>query len=105
MDTPAEEIKKRDPIVFGVIAGSNKLYYITDWVDEYCDLTLAKFVDTLKITTDDLIQDETEKKKAEEKRKAAEAIEAKLAAEKKKAETAKKKNSTKKNNKTTKKTK
>ena len=61
-DTAKEEAKKRDPIVFGVIAGSTKLYYITDWIDEYCDLTLEKFVDTLKITKNDLVEDEEIKK-------------------------------------------
>lgn len=37
---PAEytEVKK-DPILFGVINGSTKLYYIGDWVTDYCDLT------------------------------------------------------------------
>jgi hypothetical protein len=36
-----EEIeKKKDPILFGVIKNSKKLYYIADWKDEYCDLTL-----------------------------------------------------------------
>lgn len=49
--TPKErerEIEKaKDPILFGVIKGSNKLYYICDWVDEYCDLTLDKIIDTL----------------------------------------------------------
>jgi hypothetical protein len=68
-DTAKEEYKKRDPIVFGVIAGSNKLYYITDWIDDYCDLTLEKFVDTLGITKDDLVTDEEEKTNIE-KRKA-----------------------------------
>lgn len=34
-----EAEKKKDPILFGVIMGSDKLYYIGDWVDEYCDLT------------------------------------------------------------------
>lgn len=67
-DTAKEEAKKRDPIVFGVIAGSTKLYYITDWIDEYCDLTLEKFVDTLKIEKDDLVIDEIEKGKIEAKR-------------------------------------
>jgi hypothetical protein len=42
-----EEIKKKDPILFGVIAGSNKLYYIADWIDEYCDLTFDKMIETL----------------------------------------------------------
>lgn len=44
------EIKKeeeKDPILFGVIAGSNKLYYIADWVDEYCNLTFDKLVEKL----------------------------------------------------------
>lgn len=41
-----EEIeRKRDPILFGVISGSRKLYYIGDWVDEYCDLTFDALVE------------------------------------------------------------
>ena len=31
---------KKDPILFGVIKNSKRLYYIGDWVDDYCDLTL-----------------------------------------------------------------
>lgn len=53
-ETIQETIRRRDPILFGLICGSNKLYYITDWVDEYCDLTLDKFVETLQIKKDDL---------------------------------------------------
>lgn len=49
-----EEDKKRDPILFGVIAGSNKLYYIADWVDEYCNLTLEEFVTVLQMDKDNL---------------------------------------------------
>lgn len=37
--------EEKDPILFGVIAESRKLYYIADWVDEYCDLTLDAFID------------------------------------------------------------
>ena len=33
---------KRDPILFGLINHSEKLYYIADWVDDKCDLTLEK---------------------------------------------------------------
>lgn len=40
-----ERVKKSDPILFGIIAESRELYYITDWVDEYCDLTLDKFLE------------------------------------------------------------
>lgn len=39
-DTKAEKEKKKDPILFGVISGSKNLYFIGDWIDEYCDLTL-----------------------------------------------------------------
>jgi hypothetical protein len=53
-ETEYERAKRKDPIIFGVIAGSKKLYYITDWVDEFCDLTLDKFVDTLEIENDSL---------------------------------------------------
>ena len=42
-----EEKKKRDPIMFGVIEGSTKLYYIDSWEDEYCDLTWDKMVDII----------------------------------------------------------
>ena len=42
-----EEKKKRDPIMFGVIEGSTKLYYIDSWEDEYCDLTWDNMVDII----------------------------------------------------------
>lgn len=47
-ETFKEKERRRDPILFGVIKGSRKLYYIADWADEYCDLTLDKFVETLQ---------------------------------------------------------
>ena len=62
-ETAKEEAKRRDPIIFGVIAGSKKLYYVDDWVDEYCDLTLDAFVDSLGITKDNLHFDAKEIKK------------------------------------------
>ena len=47
--TEQEKEKERsyrsDPILFGLIADSRDLYYITDWTDEYCDLTLDKFLE------------------------------------------------------------
>lgn len=49
-----EDEKKKDPILFGVINGSNKLYYLADWIDEYCNLTLDEFVSILEINKDDL---------------------------------------------------
>lgn len=46
--TEEEKIEKaKDPIMFGLIENSRKLYYIGDWVDEYCDLTLEAIIDTL----------------------------------------------------------
>lgn len=42
-----EEERKRDPIFFGLIKGSTRLYYLGDWIDEYCDLTLEKIVEKL----------------------------------------------------------
>ena len=42
-----EARKKRDPILFGVISGSNKLYYVADWEDEYCNLRFQDIVDKL----------------------------------------------------------
>lgn len=61
-----EEIEKekiaKDPIAFGVVkykdgddsltrktsVESNHMFFITDWVDEYCDLTLDKLVELSK---------------------------------------------------------
>lgn len=56
-ETAKEEAKRKDPILFGVIAGSTKLYYIADWVDEYCDLTLEKFIDIIGVKKDELHMD------------------------------------------------
>lgn len=42
-----EKIIKKDPILFGVINGSEKLYYIADWIDDYCDLTLDQVIEKL----------------------------------------------------------
>lgn len=47
--TNKEKIREKDPILFGRFSyDPNKMFYLADWVDEYCDLTLSKFVDTLK---------------------------------------------------------
>lgn len=50
----ADRKKKADPILFGVIAESHDLYYITDWVDDTCDLTLDEFVKVMGIKKDEL---------------------------------------------------
>ena len=46
--TEREKEYKKDPILFGVIHKSRKLYYIADWKDEVCDLTLDEMFSTLK---------------------------------------------------------
>ena len=56
-ETAKEEAKRKDPIIFGLIAGSKKLYYVTDWVDEYCDLTLEKFIDAIGVKQEELHMD------------------------------------------------
>ena len=53
-ETEEERAKRKDPILFGLIAGSNKLYYICDWIDEKCDLTLQQFADTIEIDKEEL---------------------------------------------------
>lgn len=70
-ETRKEEAKRKDPILFGLIAGSRKLYYIADWVDEHCDLTLEKFVDTLGVDKDDFLNGEkpVEPEKAKKSKK------------------------------------
>ena len=45
---------KRDPILFGLINHSEKLYYIADWEDELCDLTLEKIAERAQIVKKDL---------------------------------------------------
>lgn len=53
-ETEEERAKRKDPILFGLIAGSHKLYYICDWIDEKCDLTLQQFADTIEINKEEL---------------------------------------------------
>ena len=49
-----KERREKDPILFGVFLDRNKqainerFYYIGDWVDDYCDLTLDKMVSEME---------------------------------------------------------
>jgi len=45
----AEADRKKDPVLFGVISGSTRLYYIGDWIDDYCDLTLDVIIKKLGV--------------------------------------------------------
>lgn len=47
--TTKEKIREKDPILFGRFKyDDSRFFYITDWVDEHCDLTLDKFMKELK---------------------------------------------------------
>lgn len=56
-DTKEEAEKKKDPIMFGVIRNSRRLYYIGDWIDVYCDLTLGVLIKTIGIESKQLNSD------------------------------------------------
>jgi hypothetical protein len=45
--TAKERHKMRDPILFGIIKETDRLYFIADWEDEYCDLTFDEIVDVI----------------------------------------------------------
>jgi hypothetical protein len=59
-ETEAEKVKRiresRDPILFGLMTGSRRLYFVGDWVDEQCDLTLEQIIDQLGIDTVKLLE-------------------------------------------------
>lgn len=42
-----EKSAMRDPILFGTIKETNRLYFIADWEDEFCDLTFDEIVDVV----------------------------------------------------------
>ncbi len=46
--------RQKDPILFGRIEFSSKLYFIDDWEDEYCDLTLDDIVSKLELDDADM---------------------------------------------------
>ncbi len=49
--TAAEKIREKDPILFGVtVAHPDRFYFIADWIDEFCDLTLSELIVDEKFT-------------------------------------------------------
>lgn len=42
-----EKRAMRDPILFGTIKESNRLYFVADWEDEFCDLTFDDLMDVI----------------------------------------------------------
>jgi hypothetical protein len=49
-----EKSRMRDPILFGVIKESTRLYFIADWEDELCDLTFDEIVDVIGKSDDEV---------------------------------------------------
>lgn len=48
-DTQEEIERKKDPIIFGVCECSHRLYYIADWIDEYCNLTMDRLLSVIEV--------------------------------------------------------
>ena len=48
--------KRRDPILFGLIKNSRKLYFICDWKTDTDDLTLEKLEKELGVTRGSLVK-------------------------------------------------
>lgn len=46
-ETQAETRARKDPILFGLVDGSRRLYCVGDWIDEFCDLTLDQVADAV----------------------------------------------------------
>lgn len=46
-ETKEEKERRKDPILFGVVKGRRRLYFVGDWVDEFCDLTLDQLAEVL----------------------------------------------------------
>ena len=44
--TDEERRKKEDPILFGVIQGSRRLYHVHSWIDKHCNLTIDQIIQT-----------------------------------------------------------
>lgn len=42
-----EKARMKDPILFGIIKESERLYFIADWEDEQCDLNFEEMIDVI----------------------------------------------------------
>ena len=50
LKTTKQKIREKDPVLFGKLAFQpDTLYYICDWIDEYCDITLEKIIEVIKV--------------------------------------------------------
>jgi hypothetical protein len=57
---PEEKSKMRGPVLFGLIKESNRLYFIADWEDEFCDLTFDEMVKELGKKSEGKLTSKTE---------------------------------------------
>lgn len=72
--TVSQNKKRKDPIIFGAFEQKldgiwdifDRFYFIADWEDEYCDLTLAKMVDAMSKKKDIIHKPSIEKATREE---------------------------------------
>lgn len=68
----AKERREKDPILFGVFKDSrnhplsDRMYFLGDWIDDYCDLTLESLIDTMKEKTGETISHLVKTLKTEE---------------------------------------
>jgi len=46
-ETQEEKNRRKDPILFGLMDGCRRLFFVGDWKDEFCDLTLDQIADAL----------------------------------------------------------
>lgn len=46
-ETKEEVAARKDPILFGLMNDRTQLYFVGDWIDEYCDLTLDKLAEAI----------------------------------------------------------
>ena len=57
--TPAEVQKRKDPILFGLLENSRKLYFIGDWKDDVCQLTMEEVARVLGHPAGEIPEDPT----------------------------------------------
>jgi len=46
-ETQEEKNRRKDPILFDLMEGRRRLYFVGDWKDEFCDLTLDQVADAI----------------------------------------------------------
>ena len=57
--TPDEVARRKDPILFGLLENSRKLYFIGDWKDDQCDLTMDEVAKVLGHQAGEIPEDPT----------------------------------------------